>query len=74
LRQLRLTVTTEKGKQWDGRAAYNVLVDLVTALGSDLEGGKVKYTLVEESYLSLLPPALQQDLARIGREVAALAG
>lgn len=56
------------------RAAYNVLVDLVTALGSDLAGGKVKYTLVEEAYLPLLPPALQEDLSRLGREVGALAG
>jgi hypothetical protein len=54
------------------RAAYNTLVDLVIALGSDLEGGKVKYTLVEESYLSLLPSALRQHLVRMGQEMDAL--
>lgn len=56
------------------RGAYNMLLDLVTALGSDLGDGRVKYTLVEAADLALLPQALQQDLARLGREVVALAG
>ena len=43
------------------RGAYNVLLDLVTALGSDLPGNVVKYTLLLESDLSMAP-ALQQQL------------
>lgn len=56
------------------RGAYNMLLDLVTALGSDLGDGRVKYTLVEAADLALLPDALRQDLARVGKEVVALAG
>jgi len=56
------------------RGAYNMLLDLVTALGSDLGDGRVKYTLVEAADLALLPEALRQDLARVGKEVVALAG
>lgn len=56
------------------RGAYNMLLDLVTALGSDLGDGRVKYTLVEAADLALLPEALRQDLARVGQEVVALAG
>ena len=43
------------------RGAYNVLLDLVTALGSDLPGNVVKYTLLLESDLAMAP-ALQQRL------------
>ena len=43
------------------RGAYNVLLDLVTALGSDLPGNVVKYTLLLESDLAMAP-ALQQQL------------
>ncbi len=52
------------------RGAYNVLVDLVTALGSDLPGNSVKYTLLAEPDLDL-KPAVKQRLsdarARVGR-------
>lgn len=37
------------------RGAYNVLLDLVTALGSDLAGSTVKYTLLPERDLALAP-------------------
>ena len=43
------------------RGAYNVLLDLVTALGSDIPGAAVKYTLVDEADLALAP-ALAQSL------------
>ena len=56
------------------RGAYNMLLDLVTALGSDVGEGRVKYTLVEAADLALLPEQLRQDLARVGKEVVALAG
>jgi hypothetical protein len=56
------------------RGAYNMLLDLVTALGSDVSDGRVKYTLVEAADLALLPDQLRQDLARVGKEVVALAG
>lgn len=56
------------------RGAYNMLLDLVTALGSDVSDGRVKYTLVEAADLALLPEQLRQDLARVGKEVVALAG
>jgi len=44
------------------RGAYNVLVDLVTALSGDLPGGSVKYTLLAEEDLEL-DTALKQGLA-----------
>ncbi len=44
------------------RGAYNVLVDLVTALSSDLPTSSVKYTLLIEQDLDL-GPALKQGLA-----------
>ena len=44
------------------RGAYNVLLDLVTALSSDLKGNSVKYTLLTEEDLDL-DPALKQGLA-----------
>ena len=56
------------------RGAYNVLLDLVTALGGDLGDGRVKYTLVEATDLALLPQNLRQELARLGKEVVTLAG
>ena len=43
------------------RGAYNVLLDLVTALGSDLESPTVKYTLLAEDDLAL-NPMLQHKL------------
>lgn len=49
------------------RGAYNVLVDLVTALGSDLPGNGVKYTLLLESDLGLAPAVAQQLLAAQAR-------
>jgi len=42
------------------RGAYNVLVDVVTALGSDLPGNIVKYTMLLESDLALSPAVVQQ--------------
>lgn len=56
------------------RGAYNLLLDLVTALGSDVAGGRVLYTLVEAADLALLPDDLRRELARVGQEVVALAG
>lgn len=56
------------------RGAYNMLLDLVIALGSDISDGRVKYTLVEAADLALLPDPLRQALARVGQEVVALAG
>lgn len=54
------------------RAAYNVLVDLVTALGSDLSP-TLKYTLLEEEDMAqhaelatLMAQAREQVVARIG--------
>jgi len=44
------------------RGAYNVLLDLVTALSSDLPGNSVKYTLLTEEDLDV-EPALKQGLA-----------
>ena len=44
------------------RGAYNVLLDLVTALGNDLPGDAVKYTLLIENDLDLSPP-IKQGLA-----------
>ena len=43
------------------RGAYNVLLDLVTALGSDLASPIVKYTLLAEDDLAV-NPLLQQKL------------
>ncbi|MDQ1470738.1 MAG: hypothetical protein QOJ99_2218 [Bryobacterales bacterium] len=44
------------------RGAYNLLVDLVTALSSDMAGNLVKYTLLADQDLELAP-ALRQRLA-----------
>ncbi|MEO5698506.1 MAG: peptidoglycan-binding protein [Burkholderiaceae bacterium] len=42
------------------RGAYNVLLDLVTALGSDIPGSAVKYTLLTEGDLALAPGLAQR--------------
>jgi hypothetical protein len=44
------------------RAAYSVLVDLVTALGSDISAGSMRYTMLIEPDLDL-SPTLKQGLA-----------
>ena len=44
------------------RGAYNVLLDVVTALGSDLPSNTVRYSLLAESDLDLAP-ALKKGLA-----------
>ncbi len=44
------------------RGAYNVLLDLVSALGNDIPGSAVKYTLLMEADLAL-SPALADRLA-----------
>lgn len=54
------------------RGAYNVLLDLVTALGSDLTP-TVKYTLLVEEDLELAP-ALKDGLAEARGRVAKLLG
>lgn len=54
------------------RGAYNVLLDLVTALGSDLPP-TVKYTLLVEEDLELAP-ALRDGLAEARGRVAKLLG
>lgn len=53
------------------RGAYNVLLDLVTALSSDLPSNSVKYTLLTEQDLDL-GPALRQRLADSRARVATL--
>ena len=55
------------------RGAYNVLLDLVTALSSDLPGNCVKYTLLTEEDLDL-DPALNQELADARAGVRQLLG
>jgi hypothetical protein len=44
------------------RGAYNVLVDLVTALGSDLSSDSVRYTLLVEPDLAL-SPSIERGMA-----------
>lgn len=51
--------TRERSKT---RGAYNVLVDLVTALSGDMPSNQVKYTLLVEEDLDLAP-ALKQKMA-----------
>jgi peptidoglycan hydrolase-like protein with peptidoglycan-binding domain len=53
------------------RGAYNVLLDLVTALSSDLPGNSVKFTLLTEEDLNL-SPALNQAIADTRARVAQL--
>ena len=50
---------TERGRT---RGAYNVLVDLVTALSGDMPGNAVKFTLLTEADLELAPQ-LRDNLA-----------
>lgn len=45
------------------RGAYNLLSDLVTAFGADLPDDTVKYTLLRQSDLDLVP-ALKDELAK----------
>jgi hypothetical protein len=52
-------VTNDRSKT---RGAYNVLVDVVTALGSDLPDSSIKYTLLAEQDLAR-NPTLRQGLA-----------
>jgi Putative peptidoglycan binding domain len=53
------------------RGAFNVLVDLVTALASDAPDGRVRYMLLAEQDLSLAP-ALGQLLAEARSRVATM--
>ncbi len=53
------------------RGAYNVLVDLVTALGSDLPGNTVRYTMLLEGDLAL-SPAVAQELAAAKAQVGTM--
>ena len=55
------------------RGAYNVLLDLVTALSSDLSGNSVKYTLLTEQDLEL-GPTLKEGLAEARAQVGRLLG
>jgi len=50
------------------RGAYNVLLDLVTALASDLPGNSVKYTMLLEEDLDL-DPGLKEGLAETRAKV-----
>ena len=52
------------------RGAYNVLLDLVTALSSDTESSAVKYMLLTEQDLEL-DPKLSQGLADARAKAAA---
>ncbi len=53
------------------RGAYNVLLDLVTALSGDLPSSSVKYMLLNEADLDLAPP-LKQELANARAQAAQL--
>ena len=55
------------------RGAYNVLLDLVTALGSDLSSNTVQYTLLTEQDLDL-SPALAKGLADARANVRQMLG
>jgi len=55
------------------RGAYNVLLDLVSALGSDIGEGTVKYMLLTEADLALAP-ALAQGLSAARARVVQMAG
>ncbi len=54
------------------RGAYNVLLDLVSALGNDIPGSAVKYTLLMEADLAL-SPSLAEGLAAARAKVLQLA-
>ena len=55
--------TAAKTQTNQTRGAYNVLSDLVTAYGSDLQDDTVKYTLLRQEDLDLAP-ALKDELAK----------
>jgi hypothetical protein len=55
------------------RGAYNVLLDLVTALGNDVANASVKYTLLVEADLDL-SPSLKQLLAAARGQAARFIG
>ena len=55
------------------RGAFNVVVDLVTALASDLPGNTVKYTLLAEADLAMSPP-LAERMASNRERVAKAVG
>jgi len=55
------------------RGAYNVLLDLVTALASDVPGNSVRYTLLTEPDLELAP-GLKQGLSQARDRVVRAAG
>lgn len=55
------------------RGAYNVLLDLVTALSSDMTGNAVKYMLLVDEDLDSAP-ALKQGLADAAARVGKMAG
>jgi len=55
------------------RAAYNMLVDVVTALGSDLAGDTVRYMLLTEQDLDL-DPGIRAQIAHMRTEVARASG
>jgi hypothetical protein len=55
------------------RGAYNVLLDLVTALASDVPGNSVRYTLLTEPDLQLAP-GLKEGLAEARDRVVRAAG
>ena len=61
--------STSSGKT---RGAYNVLLDLVSALASDISNGSLKYMLLTESDLALAP-ALAQGLADARAQVMRMA-
>jgi hypothetical protein len=63
-------IATNSGKT---RGAYNVLVDLVTAVGNDLPSNTVKYTLLLEQDLEL-SPSLKAGLADARAKAGRLLG
>ena len=52
------------------RGAYNVMVDLATALSGDMSDATVRYTLLEEEDLNL-EPELRDDFANVRAAVLA---
>ncbi|MBV6523043.1 MAG: hypothetical protein MNPFHGCM_03210 [Gemmatimonadaceae bacterium] len=55
------------------RGAYNVLLDLVTAMSGDMSSNAVRYTLLVESDLDLAPSLKQRLIDARARAVAILA-
>jgi hypothetical protein len=62
-----------QGNPQKTRGAFNVVVDLVTALASDLPGNTVKYTLLPEADLAMSPP-LAERMASNRERVAKAVG